>query len=414
MRLLVLSQYFWPENFRINELVVELERRGHDICVLTGWPNYPDGKIFAEFQNSPDQWSKIGNTDIVRVPLVPRGHRTIGLVGNYISFALSAATLGVWKLRGRAFDAVLVFQPSPATIGVPSVVLRRLKRAPAVFWVQDLWPDTLAAMGVVRSRRLLRWADCFLSWVYKHTDHVLAQSQAFLPRLKQQVPTHVPVSYLPNWAPSGDEAECTDKREKKSVFHIYYLGNIGEAQDFPTVLDAIATLAHRDDLHWNFVGDGRLADWFAAQLEQRCLTHRVSLHGAFPPEAMPRFHRAADALFVSLKAEPLFALTVPSKVQSYLAAGVPLLGMLDGEGARIIQDSGAGITSPAGNSVKLAEAVVDLIEMPQENRLQMAAAGPAYYRQEFDFVHIVDRLEHILEGLAKRGNSQQRCTDRWL
>lgn len=414
MRLLILSQYFWPENFRINELVVELERRGHELCVLTGLPNYPDGKIFAEFRNSPRRWSKIGNTDIVRVPLVPRGHRTISLVGNYLSFALSAATLGAWKLRGRAFDAVLVFQLSPATIGLPSVVLRRLKRAPAIFWVQDLWPDTLDAIGVVRSKRILRWADSFLSWVYKRTDHVLAQSQAFLPRLKQQVPTHIPVSYLPNWASPGDKAEFARKREKNSVFHIYHLGNIGEAQDFPTVLDAITTLAHRDDLHWNFVGDGRIAEWLQAQLEQRRLTHRVSFHGAFPPEAMPRFHRAADALFVSLKAEPLFALTVPSKVQSYLAAGVPLLGMLDGEGARIIQDSGAGITCPAGNSVKLAEAVINLIEMSQEKRLQMAAAGRAYYQQEFDFMRIVDRLEHILEGLAKHGSNLQKCPNRWF
>lgn len=403
MRILVLSQYFWPENFRINELVVELERRGHDICVLTGLPNYPDGKVFTEFRNEPRQWSKIGNTDIVRVPLVPRGNRTISLVANYLSFALSAATLGVWKLRGRNFDAVLVFQLSPATIGLPSVVLRWVKRAPTVFWIQDLWPHTLEAMGVVRSPWILRWAYRFLSWVYKRTDHVLAQSQAFLPLLKQQMPAHIPASYLPNWAPFSEELESAEKAEKNPVFHIYYLGNIGEAQDFPTVLDAIKTLAYRDDLHWNFVGDGRLAAWLKKQLELRSLTHRVSLHGARPLEAMPHFHRAADALFVSLKAEPLFALTVPSKVQSYLAAGVPLLGMLDGEGARIIEVSGSGLTCPAGNSAKLVEAVVNLMEMSPEMRLQMGAAGRNYNRQEFNFMHIVDRLEGVLKGVAKDG-----------
>lgn len=402
MRLLILSQYFWPENFRINELAVELARRGHDVCVLTGLPNYPDGKVFAGFRKSPHEWNKLGDVDIVRVPLVPRGRHSISLVANYLSFAMSAAMLGAWKLRGRPFDAVLVYQLSPATIGLPSVILRWLKRAPTVFWVQDLWPDTLAAMGVVRSQKVLRWVDLFLSWVYRHTDHVLGQSQAFLPRLRQQVPADVPVSYLPNWAPAGDGAVDAGREAGKNVFQVYYLGNIGEAQDFPTVIDAISSLAHRDDLHWNFVGDGRLADWLKQQLEQRHLTHRVSMLGRHPLEAMPRFYRAADALLVSLKAQPLFSLTVPSKVQAYLAAGVPLLGMLDGEGARIIRDAGAGIACPAGNSAKLAEAVSNLMAMPRDRRLQMGAAGRAYSEAEFDFTRIVDRLEQILEEAGRK------------
>ncbi|MDH0288654.1 glycosyltransferase family 4 protein [Pseudomonas sp. GD04087] len=399
MRWLLLTQYFWPENFRINELAAELERRGHQVTVLTGVPNYPEGVLYPQYRVSPASWRRMGNVEVIRVPLVPRGQGAFRLMLNYLSFAMAASTLGAWKLRGREFEAILVFQPSPATIGLPSVILRRLKRAPTLFWVQDLWPDTLQAIGIVQSARVLRWMDRLLGWVYARTDLLLAQSQAFVPRLRQQAPEHVPISYLPNWASPSPEALQASPRApvaERAVFKIYYLGNLGEAQDFPTVLDAMAQLAHRDDLHWCLVGDGRLAGWIAEQLEARALTNRVSLLGAFPPDQMERFYEDADALLVSLKSNPLFALTVPSKVQSYLAAGVPLLAMLDGEGARIVRDAGAGLTCAAGDSAGLVSAVQALMTLPAEQRQLMGQSGREYNRREFDFQQLVDRLEGMI------------------
>ena len=402
MRLLLLTQYFWPENFRINELAVELERRGHQVTVLTGVPNYPEGEVYPQYRASPATWQRLGNVEVVRVPLITRGHGAVRLVLNYLSFALSASTLGAWRLRWRPFDAILVFQPSPATIGLPSIILRRLKRAPTLIWVQDLWPDTLQAIGIVRSPSVLRLLDRLLGWVYSRTDRLLAQSQAFVPRLRQQAPEHVPISYLPNWASPAPESRLPALRAPKvmrTVFNIYYLGNLGEAQDFPSVLDAVDLLARRDDIHWYLVGDGRLAGWIAEQLQARGLRHRVSLMGAFPPEQMERFYADADALLVSLKSDPLFAMTVPSKVQSYLAAGIPLLAMLDGEGARIIRDSGAGLTCAAGDSAGLVRSVEALMSLPAEQRQRMGQAGREYNRREFDFHQLVDRLEGMIEAL---------------
>ncbi|WP_263143600.1 glycosyltransferase family 4 protein [Pseudomonas sp. RIT-PI-AD] len=410
MRILILSQYFWPENFRINELAVELAARGHQICVLTGRPNYPQGEVYADYRHDPAAWDHLGAIEVLRVPMLPRHQGALRLILNYLSFAVGASLVGAWKLRGRHFDRILVFQPSPATIGLPSVILRALKRAPTIFWVQDLWPDTLEAIGVVRSRVALKLVDRFVSWVYAHSDHILAQSQAFIPRLRRQSPPDLPISYLPNWAEAPRKpAELTGETLPLPgpAFKVFYLGNFGEAQDFPAVLGAIELLATRQDIHWYLVGDGRIAGWLRSEIASRGLTERVSMLGAFPPEEMPRFHRQADALLVSLKADPLFALTIPSKVQSYLAAGVPIVAMLDGEGARVIRDAEAGLTCGSGDSRGLAEAVERLAQMEPQARARLGESARQYSRREFDFQLLVDRLEDLLANTGSGKVSEQ-------
>ena len=152
MKILIITQYFWPENFRINDLVQELVKRGHEITVLTGYPNYPAGIIYPDFRQSPGKFSNFAGAKLCRVPLWSRGNGGWRLVLNYLSFMLSAAILGPLKLRGQDVDVIFVFEPSPVTVGIPAVVLGKLKKAPVLFWVLDLWPETLAAVGAVRSR----------------------------------------------------------------------------------------------------------------------------------------------------------------------------------------------------------------------------------------------------------------------
>ena len=152
MKLLIISQYFWPENFKINDLVGELVARGHEVTVLTGQPNYPEGKIFADFLKSPEKFANYNGARIIRVPLVARGNGRVRLVLNFLSFAIVAALLGPIKLRDAAFDCIFVFEPSPITVGIPAIVVRRLRGVPMAFWVQDLWPETLQAIGVVTPR----------------------------------------------------------------------------------------------------------------------------------------------------------------------------------------------------------------------------------------------------------------------
>lgn len=409
MRILVVTQYFWPETFRINEIVEHLARIGHDVTVLTGLPNYPAGSIFPEYQEDPQRFASYHGARIERVPLVPRGNSKIRLLLNYLSFAASGAVVGAWRLRRKPFDVILVFQASPVTAAIPAFWQRYAKSAPIVMWIVDLWPETLTAIGAVKSDRALSWIGRLVSSIYARCDCILVQSKAFFPNIRRYGGDLVNVRYFPAWAEGvfeGEAREIEDAPELapyRDTFNVMFAGNIGEAQDFPAILAAADRIRARKDIRWLVLGDGRAAEVVRAEIAARGLTDRVILLGRFPMERMPSFFKAADALLVSLKPEPVFAMTIPGKVQSYLSAGRPLLAMLDGEGARVIAESGAGFVAAAGNSEALAHAVVKLADMTPGARAAMGAAGRAYCKRHFDRADLFACLENWLaEEVEKR------------
>lgn len=404
MRLLVVTQYFWPENFRINDLVAEFSRKGHDITILTGWPNYPDGKVFDAYRQNPAHYASFEGARVVRVPLLPRGRGGLRLILNYLSFAVSATVLGLWKLRGQTYDAVLVYEPSPITVGIPGVVMRAVKRAPMAFWVLDLWPETLKAVGVVKSERLLRLVGRLVAFIYRRCDLILAQSRSFIPQIRRYAGEQRRVEYFPNWAESvfdGDDVEvAAEVAPAPDCLTVMFAGNVGEAQDFPAILAAAETLRERADIRWLIVGDGRMAGWVAREIEVRNLGHRVQMLGRHPLERMPSFFRHADALLVSLKDEPIFAMTIPGKLQSYLAAGVPVIAMLNGEGAELLSEAGAGLACAAGDHAALAQAVMQMAGMTRAERQSMGERGRALYVREFERQLLLDRAGDWMLGLA--------------
>ena len=403
MRILIVSQYFWPENFRINDLAEELSRRGHEITVLTGKPNYPEGHIFPNYRADPAAFTRFGNVPVVRVPVISRGNSGICLMLNYLSFAINATTLGVWKLRNHPFDAIFVFQTSPITAALPAIVLRRLKRAPMLMWVLDLWPDTLSAIGVVKSRYMLALVGMLVRFVYDRCDLILMQSRAFLPRIAPLTRRHGITRYFPGWAESifnGREAPSDPPPELAPYaddFKILFAGNIGEAQDFPAIIEAADALRDVPRLRWIIVGDGRAASQVRKEIAKRGLEDKVILLGRFPLQRMPAFFAGADALLVTLRKEPIWSMTIPGKVQSYLAAGKPLLAMLDGEGARVIADARAGLVAPAGDGQALAANVRRLMATNSAIRAEMGGNGLAYGAREFDRTRLVDALEEWID-----------------
>lgn len=409
MRLLVVSQYFWPENFRINDLVGELVRRGHDVTVLTGLPNYPDGSIFAAFRADPGAYSSYEGARVVRVPLLARGTGGLRLLLNYLSYAASATVLGAWRLRGERFDAVLVCQLSPVTVGLPGAFLRRLKQGPMVLWVLDLWPETLQAIGAVRSPRLLGIIGRLVGFIYRRSDLILAQSRSFIPAILARGGASRRVEYFPSWAESVfDDASVAPAAEVPAApgsFSIMFAGNIGDAQDFPSILAAADLLRTNSAIRWLIVGDGRLADWVKGEIGRRGLADRVLMLGRFPVERMPSFYRHADALLVSLRDEPLFAMTIPGKLQSYLAVGKPVVAMLNGEGADVVRRSGAGLTCNAGDAAGLAAAVLQLSQASPERLADMGERGRAISAGEFDRDTLIGKLDQWLKSLVAAGRS---------
>lgn len=412
MKILVVSQYFWPEDFRINELVAHLVSRGHEVTVLTGQPNYPSGKIPLEFLARPEAFATYHGARILRVRHRPRGTSKATLLLNYLSYAVRATVFGLRYLRQERFDATFVFQTSPVTVGLPAVAFRRAFGWPIVFWVLDQWPETLSAVGVVRSPWLLGLVGRLVSFIYARCDLVLAPSRSLVRRIAAYCAHPERVDYFPNWTEEVYEREgvvpAPEVAGKTGSFSIMFAGNIGEAQDFPAVLDAAEKLKGIAEVRWLIVGDGRAAEWVRQEVARRGLEETFILLGRYPAARMPSFYEHADALLVSLKPDPVFAMMVPGKVQSYLATGRPVIGMLDGEGAAVIGDAGAGLTCAAGDSDGLVENVLRMAAMTHAERAALGARGRAYAEAEFNREILMDRLEHWLMEPSKRPRSANR------
>jgi colanic acid biosynthesis glycosyl transferase WcaI len=404
MNILVVSQYFWPENFRINDLTAELVRRGHKVTVLTGQPNYPEGFLYPDYFKNKSKYNDYEGATIVRVPIITRGKSKLKLLLNYISFALSASTFGIYRLRHIDFDSIFVFEPSPITVGLPAVFLRKIKNAPMVFWVLDLWPQSLMAVGVLNSRVLLRVLGFIVSYIYNRSDLILGQSKSFILQISKYS-NHNRIEYFPSWAEPIFEVPKKNYLNNKKYnhnFNILFAGNIGEAQNFPAILDAIELLKDNANIHWTIVGGGRKYKWLKSEIEHRGLNSFITMSGRHSVEEMPKFFQDADALLVSLKDDPIFSMTIPGKVQAYLISGKPILAMLNGEGAKIIEKSNSGIVCGAGQSQCLANAAKKLCEMSYTELNDMGQRGVELSMKEFNRTKLIDFLEDRLIVLTKK------------
>jgi colanic acid biosynthesis glycosyl transferase WcaI len=406
VKLLILSQYFWPENFRINDVVEGLAARGHAVTVYTAMPNYPTGRFFAGYGWRGPYRERYKAADVRRAPIFARGSGGgMRLALNFASHALFSTLLAPLLVRGR-FDAILVYEPSPMTIGIPARALRALKRAPVLFWVQDLWPESLAATGAVKSRTALGIVDRLIKWIYRGCDRVLVQSEAFIPSVRSHGVPEARIRYLPNsaenfyrkLAPSAHDAEAA---ELPAGFRVMYAGNIGAAQDFPTILAAAELLRDAPQIQWIIVGEGRMRGWVEEEVSRRRLSN-IRLLGQRPPERMPRYFAHADVLLATLRREPIFAYTIPSKIQTYIACGRPVVAALDGEGGRIIREAGAGWAVPAEDPKALADAVLAASRTPDVELRAMGDRGEAWFREHFEREKLLSRLEAELAEVAAR------------
>ena len=332
--------------------------------------------------------------------MLTRGRGAVRLFLNYFTFAINGCIFGSWRLQGVRADVIFVFEPSPITVGLPAILLGRIKNAPVVFWALDLWPETLSAVGVVKSPRVLAWVGHLAGFIYNRCTLVLGQSRGFLPSIAKYCSDASKIRYFPSWAEDvfnkPDSSRAPEVPVLKDVFNVLFAGNIGEAQDLPSVLDAAESLKDNTAIRWLIVGDGRKSGWLHKEIMRRGLLNNMLMLGRFPLDRMPSFYAHANALLVSLKKDPVFSLTIPGKVQSYLMAGVPILGMLDGEGAKVVAEANAGLVCPAGDAKGLASAVLHMASMSVDQRLQLAANGLEYAKKEFDRSMLMDRLEDLL------------------
>lgn len=406
MHILVVTQYFWPENFRINDLVAGLVERGHGVTVLTGLPNYPDGRLFKGYGYFNNPSERYCGAKVLRVPILPRGNGSgIRLALNYLSFVCSACLAGPLRCR-ESYDVAFIFEPSPITVALPALLMKRLRGIPVLFWVQDLWPESLAAAGAVSSPFVLGATGRLVRFIYRGCDRILVTSRAFLGSVAQYVEDRGQLRYFPQY---GEDiyrvvelpAGAPERAQIPQGFVVMFAGNIGAAQDFPTILAAAHRLREYRDIHFVVIGDGRMRGHVEEEVARLQLQETVHLLGRYPMEAMPGFFSLADAMLVTLKKEPIFALTIPAKIQSYLACGRPVVAALDGEGARIIEEASAGYTCDTEDPSALAEVVLRMRNTGAKERREMGLRGLRYYSENFDRSMLIDRLELWMKQLAK-------------
>ena len=379
--------------------------RGHEVDVLTGKPNYPEGGVFPGYMANGVQKEEWGGARLLRVPLVPRGPGgAMRLILNYLSFALTATFIGALQLRGRQYDAIFVYAPSPITAAFPAVFLGWSKRAPVLLWVQDLWPESLSATGFVKNRALLAMVRWVVKWIYKRSDLLLAQSRAFVEPITRLAGS-TPVKYYPNSVdrafsvPAGLGELPEPLKILEQGFNVVFAGNIGSAQAIEVIVEAACALRELTDIRFVVIGSGSRMGWMAEEINKRELTN-ISFPGRFPVAIMPAVMQRAAALLVTLTDAPIFSMTIPNKVQAYLASGRPIIACLNGEGARIVEESGAGFAVPALCAEGLVQAVLELHKMKPEERDALGARGRAYFMQNFEHEKLVDELLNVLRDAA--------------
>lgn len=407
MRILIVSQYFWPESFRINDLVQSLAQQGHAVEVLTGKPNYPEGKFFTGYTACGvviESWRGIL---VYRVPMLARGSKSaVKLVLNYLSFIFSGLLFAPWLLKNKKYDVIFVYAPSPVFQVIPASFLGWLKGVPVVLWVQDLWPQSAEATGYIKSPLLLKLLQKFVRFTYAHTDLILVQSEAFIEPVTK-LAQNIPIEYYPNsveiefYTPSA--VAVPEINSLKSGFTVLFAGNIGVAQSMQTIVAAAERLSAYPEIKIVVLGSGSMFDWLEKQVADKKLSN-LYLEGRYPVEVMPTLMRQASALLVTLAKQPIFELTIPSKIQAYLAVGKPIIACLNGEGAKIITEANAGVAIEAEDDIGLAEAIIKLYKMPKLALEQMGVNGRDYFKMHFDEEMLTTKLiNHFEMVINKKG-----------
>lgn len=402
MNILLVSQYFWPETFRINDLADSLVKRGNNVTVLTGKPNYPEGKIYKGYSFWGCTKETHNRIEVIRVPLLPRGNGSgIRLALNYLSFIFFSC-LYILSHK-KKYDVSLTFAISPITQVYAALLHKRLYKSKAILWVQDLWPESVVAAGKMHSGFIYKRLSKMVQNIYYKVDRICIQSEAFATSIIQRNVDSKKISYIPNWAEDlFTERKQVDKTKYKSLipegFIVMFAGNIGEAQDFDSIINAAIKTKDNPQIKWVIIGDGRKKKEIEKQIQEKELTETLYLLGRYPVEEMPHLFIHADVMLVSLKDEKIFSLTIPSKIQSYMAFGKPIVSMINGIGNQIIEEADCGYIASAGNHNQLANNVLTAYNVDKKELEDKGRNGMLYYERNFSKSQILTHLLSILQS----------------
>jgi glycosyltransferase involved in cell wall biosynthesis len=402
LKILIVSQYFYPEVFRINEVAQSLADKGHQVSVLTGIPNYPFGKIFKNYKNffSNEKWKGI---DIYRIPIIPRGSASgFFLFLNYISFVIVGLIFAPVIFYRHRLNVVYVYGTSPIFQALPGLLIARIKGAKCILNVQDIWPESILLTGHIKNQGVLRFIRILVNKIYTASDLIVSQSIAMQKKV-MEVTGAEKSFFIPN---SVDFFNKLDKKitiDNKILdefecnrFNILYAGNVGKAQGLVVLIDAAKLLLFDKRIKFLIAGDGSELENIKNLCTQNNLTN-VSFLGSFAGEIMPILYNKASFLFLSLKKHDALSMTIPNKLQVYMSMGKPIIGSIDGEASRIIAEANAGLIAPAGNAEQLAAVIRKAIAYSADERGMLGLNGRNYFKNNFDNDLVINNLVKLMK-----------------
>lgn len=405
MRVLIWAQFFWPENFFINSLSRDLAREIDAVSVLTGKPNYPHGRFYEGYKGTGFSKENYFDCNVYRVPVIARGNKSfVGLLLSYLSFIFSGYFFAPFLLKNEKFDHVFVFATSPLLQALPAVYIAWRKKAKLVVWVQDIWPDVLMSVGFTNRKWLIKLVGLFVNYIYLHSSLILIQSEGFRESIEARVKDKNKIHYLPNSVnvlhPNSAPNQLpfgllNDLSEK---FSVVFAGNIGKVQSCETIVETAKLLQPNRDIKIFLVGDGSNASFIRDEIERNKLSNIV-MTGFIHPALMPSVYASSSALLLTLSDDLALSRTIPSKLQTYLHAGKPIVASINGDAAEIIINSNAGLVCPAEMPDQLASLISDLHKMSPSNRAILGMNAQKYFDSHFGVNDITKKLIKYLSNL---------------
>ena len=395
--ILVISQYFYPEQFRINDMCAEWVKKGYKVTVLTGYPNYPQGEYYdgyGWFKKTKERWNGV---DIIRIPLTARGQGSIKLAANYFSFVISGF---FWAKTTRIkADYVFTFEVSPMTQALIGTWYSKRRKVPNYLYVQDLWPENVEIVTGIHSPLVIKPIEAMVNYIYKHCDVIFATSPSFVKEIQKRVSRKKnKVKYLPQYA--EDFYKPVERKPVPEIpdddsFKIIFTGNIGQAQGLDILPKTANLLKGKKNVKFVIVGDGRDKDNFLKQIADNGVQDMFIMIDRQPPERIPELLAACDAAFISFMPDPLFEKTIPAKLQSYMACGMPIIASANGETKRVIEQAECGICVELGNEIALSGAIgkmltTDLKSMKNKSR--------AFFDSHFEKQRIMRYIDKYFKG----------------
>ena len=397
--ILVIAQYFYPEQFRINDICNEWVKKGYRVTVLTGIPNYPQGKYYDGYGLLKKRKETHNDIDIIRIPLIPRGSNSIMLALNYMSFVVSGL---LWNLfTNIKADYVFVYEVSPMTQALPGVWYSKKRKIPCYLYVTDLWPENVEIVAGIKNKRILNTIGKMVDYIYNRCDRIFTSSKSFIEAINQRGVKLDKLEYWPQYAedfykPIDRETVALPEIPRDDKFNIIFAGNIGVAQGL-NILPEVAQILKKNSIgvRFNIVGDGRFKNELVILVKKYDVSEMFNFVDKQPATRIPEFMAVCDAALISLSKSKVFSITLPAKTQSCLACGIPVVVSADGEIQNIINEANAGICSNASDVENLANNIKKMATMSLSELKIMSDNALDYYRKNFDKNKLLGRMDEL-------------------